>query len=98
MLLPLDSIPGWHGRYSRLNVVAFGLSLYLLFFFQCFFQFSEKRKLAFYATLFKCPKVCVTQVNISVFTLVKLATFFSKRIKKWSIVPGPIHQNNSLLS
>ena len=91
MLLPLDSIPRWHGRYSRLNVVAFGLSLYLLFFFQCFFQFSEKRKLAFYATLFKCPKVCVTQVNISVFTLVKLATFFSKRIKKWSIVPGPIH-------
>lgn len=78
MLLPLDSIPRWHGRYSRLNVVAFGLSLYLLFFFQCFFQFSEKRKLAFYATLFKCPKVCVTQVNISVFTLVKLATFFLK--------------------
>ena len=77
MLLPLDSIPGWHGGYSRLNVVAFGLSLYL-FFFSMFFQFSEKRKLTFYATLFKCPKVCVTQVNISVFTLVKLATFFSK--------------------
>ena len=72
MLLPLDSIPGWHGGYFRLNVVAFGLSWYF-FFFQCFF-----RELAFYATLFKCPKVCVTQVNLSVFTLVKLATFFSK--------------------
>ena len=78
MLLPLDSIPGWHGGYSRLNVVAFGLSWYFFFFFQCFFQFSEKRELAFYATLFKCPKVCVTQVNLSVFTLVKLATFFLK--------------------
>lgn len=80
LLLPPDRIPGWRGGYSRLKVVAFGLSSAFFFFFfnVFFFQFSEKRELAFYAMLFKCPKLCVTQVNVSVFTLVKLATFFSK--------------------
>ena len=37
------------------------------------------------------PSVCVFLVQIRA-----IAVF--ARIKKWSVIPGPIHQNDSLLS
>ena len=38
------------------------------------------------------------ETTIIVVQLQNVAVCVKARIKKWSIVPGPIHQNNSLLS